>query len=472
MSGTTREKVGIHWFRRDLRITDNTGFAAALASCEVVVCVYILSSWQGTHRWTGPMRQEFLCGCLKSLRSNLRSLGGDLIIREGDPVEVLSALINETGATRLTFNRDPDPHGRAVERRLAKELSRISIEGFKDAYIHEGDEVLTATNEPYRVFTPYARAWHKCPKPQLHDRPRSMKTLPNIPSLPLPGLDHWKLTSTGTILEAGEKAARKRLTRFLENGIADYARMRNTPAGTTTSRISQDLRFGLLSPREVYQRCLQKSAELDPAGRKGAESFISELIWREFYMAILWHFPEVLEHEFNPKYRNMHWPGDIKNLSRWTNGETGYPIVDAAMRQLATTGFMHNRTRMITAMFLTKDLHLDWRLGESVFMQKLVDGEIASNNGGWQWSAGTGADAAPYFRIQNPWTQTARYDPNGTYIKEWVPELRNVEPKLFQSPPADGKPLAKGYPAPIVDHAEARQITLDLFQAHNTTHNV
>jgi deoxyribodipyrimidine photo-lyase len=472
MPGITREAVGIHWFRRDLRIRDNTALDAALSTCGKVVCVYILSSWKSGHRWTGPMRQQFLCGCLESLRANLRALGGDLIIREGEPVEVLSVLSAEVGATRITFNRDPDPHGRAVERRLVDALPRLSIEGHKDACIHERSEVLTASNEPFRVFSPYARAWHKCEKPAIHPRPRTIHSIEGVSSLPLPTVAHWNLTPHGHIPEAGEKAARNRLKSFLENGIANYSRLRNIPAGTTTSRLSQDLRFGLLSPREILELCQKKSSELDAAGRKGVDTFVSELVWREFYMAILWHFPEVLDQEFNPKYRDMRWPGNPENLTRWVNGETGFPIVDAAMRQLNQTGFMHNRTRMITAMFLTKDLHLDWRLGESVFMQRLVDGEIASNNGGWQWSAGTGADAAPYFRIQNPWTQTSRYDPDGEYIKEWIPELRDVEPRLFHAPPADNRPLVPAYPTPIVDHSEARQITLDLFQTHNTVRDV
>jgi deoxyribodipyrimidine photo-lyase len=183
---------------------------------------------------------------------------------------------------------------------------------------------------------------------------------------------------------------------------------------------------------------MAKAETLDAKGRDSANKYISELIWREFYMQILWNFPKVLEQEFNPKFRGMVWPGKMDHFERWCDGATGFPIVDAAMRQLRETGFMHNRTRMIAAMFLTKDLHIDWRLGEAYFMQMLTDGEIASNNGGWQWSAGTGADAAPYFRIQNPWTQTKRYDPDGQYIKTWVPELKNVDPNKFLDAPAPG----------------------------------
>jgi deoxyribodipyrimidine photo-lyase len=200
--------------------------------------------------------------------------------------------------------------------------------------------------------------------------------------------------------------------------------------------------------------------------RRAAQTFINELAWREFYMQILWHFPEVLYQEFNPDYRGLPWDHDEARFRRWCDGETGFPIVDAGMRQLNATGFMHNRVRMIVSMFLTKDLHIDWRWGERYFMQRLLDGEIASNNGGWQWSAGTGADAAPYFRIQNPWSQTKRFDPQGTYIKEWVPELRDADPKQLQSPPDGLFPLARTYPLPMVDHSEERQRTLEVFKKH------
>jgi deoxyribodipyrimidine photo-lyase len=257
---------------------------------------------------------------------------------------------------------------------------------------------------------------------------------------------------------------------FLEHGLADYATGRNALAEELTSRLSQDLRFGLLSIRELFEKCHERESELSASGKRSANKFMSELVWREFYVNILWHFPEVLDMEFNPKFRGMDWPGDLEHFDLWCAGETGFPIVDAAMRQLGQTGYMPNRARMIVAMFLTKDLLLDWRLGESYFMQKLTDGEISSNNGGWQWSAGTGADAAPYFRILNPWTQGARFDPDGEYVKKWVPELRNVPAKLLFEPPASGERLAAGYPAPIVDHARAREKALELFGRYGRAH--
>jgi deoxyribodipyrimidine photo-lyase len=462
----------LHWFRRDLRLTDNTALSAASRLAESVIPVYVLSEWSGRHRWTGANRQHFLCGCLASLEKNLRTIGGRLVIRQGDPVAELEKLLVETGAVAVFFNRDPDPHGRETERRLGVMAARrgIALRDFKDVCVQERDEVLTGTGGPFRVFTPYARAWQKVSRPAKSPRPKALATPPGISSLPLPSLGTWNLSApAGGILEPGEKAARQRLGHFLSDRLGSYGTARDFPSENSTSRLSQDLRFGLLSIREVFDAVEKRAAELPAAGRDRASKFTAELIWREFYMQILWHFPEVLDHEFNAKFRRLRWPGNVRNFERWAEGTTGFPIVDAAMRELRETGFMHNRARMIAAMFLTKDLHLDWRLGEAWFMQKLTDGEIASNNGGWQWSAGTGADAAPYFRIQNPWTQTQRYDPCGAYIKAWIPELRDVSPEKFFAPPPSGHPLAKGYPPPIVDHAEARNITLELFAACKAT---
>ena len=455
-------KRALCWFRRDLRITDNPALFAAVSQAEEVACVYVLSHWQERHRWTGSMRQEFLCGCLASLDANLRRLGSSLILREGEAIEVLLGLAEELDAAALFFNRSPDPFGQQTERLLKARAGNLQVLAFEDAVLHSADEVLTAAGEPYRVFTPYSRAWWKLPKPAPAERLPPFKSPAAVPSLPLPILEHWRLAREGSILEAGERAARERLKNFLATRISRYGAERDMLAAESTSRLSQDLRFGLLSIREVFARC--EEAAKGPS-RASVLKFMTELIWREFYMAILAHFPEVLEEEFNPRYRGMAWPGRPAHLDRWKNGETGFPIVDAAMRQLNATGFMHNRARMITAMFLTKDLHLDWREGERYFMQKLVDGEIASNNGGWQWSAGTGADAAPYFRIQNPWTQTARYDPEGLYIKTWVPELRHVPASKLHSPPPPGQRLAPDYPSPIVNHAAEREKTLELFKA-------
>jgi deoxyribodipyrimidine photo-lyase len=459
----------IHWYRRDLRIADNTALLAAAAHGLPVVPVYIASTWKRAHNWTGPNRQDFLCGSLSSLASNLETLNGRLIVRSGETVAELRKLAIECGAVAIHFNRDPDPFGKATEKRLAAACAGLGIEchGHDDHCLHGPCEALTQSGHPYRVYTPYSRNWLSLRKPPPAGKPGALRTPQAIKSDPLPTLAHWRLSAvTATIAGPGERAARQRLKSALASRVADYAAKRDFPALSNTSRLSQDLRFGLISIRKVYAETLRAMAAAPPSRRGGFEIFIRELAWREFYFAILHHFPNVLDEEFNPDWRGLPWDAPGENLDAWREGRTGFPIVDAGMRELSATGFMHNRVRMIVAMFLTKDLHHDWKLGESHFLQHLVDGEIASNNGGWQWSAGTGADAAPYFRIQNPWSQTARYDPEGIYIKRWVPELAHTPPRQLIQPPADRRPIAPGYPLPCVDHDAERKRTLAIFKKH------
>lgn len=459
----------IQWFRRDLRLVDNLALIHAAKPGLPVIPVYILSEWQKAHHWTGPNRQHFLCESLKSLSQNLETLGGRLIVRRGSAVEVLRQLIIEHQAVELHFSTDPDPFGKSVEqavRRLCEELG-VKCHAHADASLHQPGEVLTQGGQPYRVYTPYSRNWLGLPKASPSAKPAKLTTPVNVTSLPLPTVSAWGMeTPTAQMLPAGERAARERLQQAIAGKIQGYAASRDFPALGGTSRISQDLRFGLISIRTVYKEAMKAHASADVSGRAGIDIFIKELAWREFYFAIIHHFPNVLDEEFNADWRGLPWDEPGAQFDAWKQGRTGFPIVDAGMRELLATGFMHNRVRMITAMFLTKDLHIDWKLGESWFMQNLVDGEIASNNGGWQWSAGTGADAAPYFRIQNPWSQTARYDKDGIYIKRWVPELANTHPSLFLEPPKNGLPIAKGYPLPCVDHKTERDRTLAIFKAH------
>ncbi len=477
----------IHWFRRDLRLTDNTALnAASRDSGGHVVPVYIQSDWKGSHRWTGAPRQEFLCGSLQALASGLEKAGSRLIVRKGSAIEELERLIAETGAEAVYFNRDPDPFGREAEKRLAALAKRLGLrtEGFTDVTALPPDAVLTGSGTPYRVFTAYSKAWLRVPTPTPDSAKLKLHApLSALKSHSLPDLSDWELSSTAKIVKPGEPAARRRMEAFFASPVYRYQSMRDIPSAEATSRLSADLRYGTLSIREVIHRCRVAAGEASTAKeRNSAQIFLNELIWREFYMAVLWHWPEVLEEEFQSQFRGLPWlypqqkPTALplrhsavqpeEAFQRWCGGTTGFPIVDAGMRQLAATGFMHNRVRMIVAMFLTKDLHLDWRLGEQYFMQMLTDGEIASNNGGWQWSAGTGADAAPYFRIQNPWTQTAKFDPEGDYIKIWIPELRDLPGAIFSKPPRPGMRFARGYPLPIVDHAQERAITLEVFKAH------
>jgi len=453
----------IHWFRRDLRVTDNTALWHASRAGEETIPVYILSKWKNYHPWTGPNRQEFLCGCLESLSRNLVALGGRLILRAGDPVQELEKLVRETHAEAIYFNRGTDSYSLEVQQRLTRSSEKLQIKVFsyKDMTIFEPNEVLTKEGHPFRVFTAYAKAWHQAEKPSLSPKIRTLRTPSTLSSLPLPKLDYWSLTSGASILESGEKAARKRLASFLKGAVRVYQEKRNFPGEQTTSRLSQDLRFGTVSPRQVFFSCLEASKEVSATARRSINSYVNELVWREFYIQILAHFPSVLDRDFSGQFTALRWDENDSVFRRWCEGCTGFPIVDSGMRELNATGFMHNRVRMIVAMFLTKDLHLHWKKGEQYFMQKLVDGDIAANNGGWQWCAGTGADAAPYFRIQNPWSQTESYDPDGHYIKRWVPELRDVDPARFRRPPTDR--LAKDYPKPMVDHTTERLETLERF---------
>ncbi len=457
----------IHWFRKDLRLTDNTALRQAEKESSQVIPVYVLSDWKKQHSWTGPARQEFLCGCLKALSEDLHNHGSRLILRTGKADKELEKLLTESKAEALYFNRDYDPYGVAMEKKVKALCKRLGIDchDFKDRVLHEPDEVKTGSGTVYRVFTPYSKNWLALPKTEPEAKSTRLGPTTRLKSDDLPSLKHWQLPpNQAEILEAGEAAARKRMQQFVKSDVlTEYLNQRDLPAGKTTSRLGQDLRFGLISIRELYALCQAEQKGANASGKKSIDTYIKELAWREFYQSILYHHPEVFKVEFNPDFRGLPWPGDDEAFRAWCGGRTGFPIVDAGMRQLVQTGFMHNRVRMIVSMFLTKDLHCDWRLGESFFMQHLVDGENGSNNGGWQWSAGTGADAAPYFRIQNPWTQTKRYDPEGKYIKTWIPELKNVPAKQLMEPPKDGRALATGYPLPIVDHSRERARTLALF---------
>ncbi|MGJ8723449.1 MAG: cryptochrome/photolyase family protein [Roseibacillus sp.] len=461
----------IHWFRRDLRVSDNTSLSAASRSGLKVVPLYVLSDWKKEHHWTGPGRQQFLCECLESLSKNIQELGGKLIIQQGDPVRVIAKMLAHGKISAVHYNRDPDPFGKKDEQRLTELCSREGVEciGHDDVALHTFDQTTKDDGTAYRVYTPYSKRWLKLEKRAPKLKPKSLSTPSEFDSAPLPSLDTWQLNlpSTLDLLPGSEAAARKRLKEAIKNRLPTYAQNRDHPSVPATSRLSQDLRWGTLSIRTAFAEA-NKALEntRDPSVRESYHTFIKELAWRDFYLHLFQACPEVLEHEFKADYRGLPWDEPDEKLQAWKEGQTGFPIVDAGMRELKTTGFMHNRVRMIVAMFLTKDLHLDWRLGEQHFAQHLLDGEIASNNGGWQWSAGTGADAAPYFRIQNPWTQSKRFDAQGDYIKKWIPELENVAPKALHEAPDLTSGHGKSYPQPILDHSTERNRTLAIFKKH------
>jgi deoxyribodipyrimidine photo-lyase len=406
---------------------------------------------------------RFLLDCLARLGESLEKRGIPLLVRTGRPEQVLPKLLHDTGAGLLSFNEDITPFARrrdeavlrAAEKHGAEVLSR------QNHVVFRAGDILTASGSPYSVYSPYRKSWWK----RWREDPRRPIRMPRLPP-PIPGFAadsmaeprEFGLAAGGSeIPTGGEEAAKRRLTGFLERAAGRYHEDRDRPDRDGTSRLSPYLRFGALSVRQCFDSG-EDAAASEPALQQGVAKWLDELIWREFYSAILEHHPRVLRESYRREYDALVWNDDPKGFEAWCEGRTGFPIVDAGMHQLRATGWMHNRVRMIVASFLTKDLLIDWREGERFFFEHLVDGDPASNNGGWQWAASTGTDAQPYFRIFNPVAQGQRWDPEGRYVRRWVPELRGVADRYVHAPwqgelPAD-------YPPPIVDHAERRELAL------------
>jgi deoxyribodipyrimidine photo-lyase len=458
----------IWWIRRDLGLSDNQALSAALSQADVVIPLFILDPKLLTSPRASQNRNGFLFDGLRQLDSNLRQRGSALILREGDPLEVLRIIYRETGAECIFAEADVSPYAKQRDDRILRQLPLKLIPGVT---VHPPESLLKPDGTPYTVFTPFSNKWRNLSFPgKSFSAPEKLAALPALASLDVP--DSPKSPSA-SIFWVGEAEAQKRLDSFVDSHIYAYAETRNRVDLNGTSGLSPYLRFGMLSARQVAWAAREAGARVqNPAGRKGVETWINELIWREFYATLLHYYPKVLRTAFRPELRNIRWQDDINGFEAWSEGLTGYPIVDAAMRQLNATGWMHNRARMITASFLVKDLMIDWRQGERYFMQHLLDGDPASNNGGWQWIAGTGADAAPYFRIFNPVLQGKKFDPHGTFVRCWVPELSKVPDAFIHTPwsmPEDvqsriGCRIGKKYPSPIVDHAKARQYVMEIYR--------
>jgi deoxyribodipyrimidine photo-lyase len=462
--------VAIWWARRDLRLADNQALHAALAHADQVIPVFVLDPTLLNSPSAGPKRVAFMLGGMRRLDEDLRTRGSRLVVRYGDPADELAKLLAESGAGAIFAEEDIWPYGARRDARVAQSLLPLHLAS--GLTVHPPGAVLKADGTPYIVFTPFSRKWKTLPPPRASEvlpAPRRISTPPAVESLPIP----TKPTPSSSVpFPPGEAEAQSRLSGFASEDdppIYRYAEMRDRPDLDGTSHLSPYLRFGMLSARQVVVTALT-ALEIAPnaEARKGAETWLNELIWREFYQAILHHFPHVLERSFRANLRAVPWENDEAAFAAWREGRTGYPIVDAAMRQLTQTGWMHNRARMIVASFLVKDLLVDWRWGEHFFMQHLVDGDPAANNGGWQWTAGTGTDAAPYFRVFNPVLQGKKYDPQGAYVRRWVPELAHVTGRFthepWKMPPevqrASSCTIGRDYPAPIVDHAWARERAL------------
>jgi deoxyribodipyrimidine photo-lyase len=463
-------KTVIHWFRRDLRVSDNTALSEAAKRAETVIPLFIFEDAFRTGPDVGAARLAFLLQSVGSLRKNLLELGHTLIVRCGKSEEILPQLCKETGAQAVFANKRYEPYTQRRDERITAALLKIGVgfELFKDAVIWEETEILTQQGKPCTVFTPYSKVWKAKPIPPPRLRVQSPKSkVQSLKSDSLPASpDEIGLPLTQKIPPGGERAALELLRKFMAGPVFDYGTNRNFPANDGGSNLSPHLRAGTIAIRTILAELQKAKAKaVGTEALKSCETFLNELIWREFYSQVLHNFPHVTKGAFRPEYDKLVWSDNQEHFAAWCEGKTGYPIVDAAMRCLNATGTMHNRLRMIVAMFLTKDLLINWQLGERYFMKQLVDGDMAANNGGWQWSAGTGTDAAPYFRIFNPVSQGEKFDAEGKFVRRWLPELNDFPDDLIQQPWENPLLLAKtNYPQRIVLHEEQREKCLAMFK--------
>lgn len=461
------------WFRRDLRVRDLPALAAA-AQAERTVPVFVFDDRLLTKgRFPSAIRTAFMLGCLAELDGALRERGGRLVVRFGRPEEEIPKLARETKASEVLWTADVSPWARARDQRVEEALEGLGVDARPlpgACVVDDPTAIRTKQGGPFSVFSPFRRAWAQVERRPAVRAPRSIVVPGTVKAGKLPRLRDLGFDGDvpDTPFAPGEEAARKQLTAFLRSGIDNYADRRDAPAGGS-SKLSPYLRWGCISPRELDQRVVDH-------GGDGASSYRDELAWRDFYSAVLVHFPYVVRQEFQERYRDLSWEADRGDelLDAWREGRTGYPLVDAGMRQLLAEGWMHNRVRMVVGSFLTKDLHLDWRKGEAHFMEQLIDGDMAANNGGWQWIASTGTDPAPYFqRLFNPIVQQERFDPGGEYVRRWVPELERVPDARLAKPwemsdeeqEAAGCVIGRDYPAPVVDHAEERRRAIERYRA-------
>lgn len=472
----------VWWLRRDLRVHDNLVLHEALQDAAAVIPVFVLDPRLWNSRQLAPARRQFLLESLADLDAQLRKRGSYLVLREGDPVREIARLARAAQSDAVYFHSDYTPYARRRDARViaALDAGNIPYRTFNNAYLADPNQVLKDDGTPYTVYTRYrSRFEQNISVPARYELAGNLNTPPGIPT---PDVRTYMTTRNPDYAPGGETAGRELARDFAarRNGLAAYGESRNDMASDATSHLSPHLHFGTVSVRELI-RLARETFSPAPAARKSngtrtaaenAQVWIDELVWREFYSHVLYHFPHAARQSFRPEYANLAWDDNAELFQTWCEGRTGYPIVDAGMRQLNRTGWMHNRTRMVTASFLTKDLLVDWRKGEKYFLENLIDGDMASNNGGWQWAAGTGTDAQPYFRIFNPMLQGARFDPAGAYVRRHVPELAKVPAEFIHAPwkmPADvaqriGFSPGRDYPEPIVVHATQRERALVLYK--------
>lgn len=472
----TDQPPAIYWFRRDLRTTDLPALRAATAGDRPLIACYILDDATPGDWAPGAASRWWLHHSLQALQSELDTLGCRLLLRRGETVVQLRALAKESGATSVFCSRAYAPWESALEARLHDELSAdgVALQRFAGTLLFEPETVRTQAGQPFKVFTPFWNACRKQPEPtpkdsqplHIHSHPQTLAgleldALQLLPTKP-DWAGHWP-----SLWTPGSAGAHDALRQFLNNAVTDYDESRNHPARKATSRLSPHLHFGEISPATVWREIRQHTAQ-HPELEKQQATFLSELGWREFSQHLLFHFPTFSDKPFREGFSNFPWLGSQALLQAWQAGQTGYPLVDAGMRELWHTGFMHNRVRMITASFLTKHLLIPWQTGARWFWDTLVDADLANNSCGWQWVAGSGADAAPYFRIFNPTLQSKKFDAAGAYIRTWVPELATLPDRYLHEPTSApqtvlddaGITLGATYPLPVVDHASAREAAL------------
>jgi deoxyribodipyrimidine photo-lyase len=468
------------WFRRDLRDYDNAALFYALKHGQQTYCAFIFDSEiLDVLPNKADRRVEFIWNSIKELKTSLQVRGGDLIVRYARADEAIPQLVSELKINAVFTNEDYEPMARARDERVAQSLIALGCELrlCKDTVIFQKSEVLTQASKPFTVFTPYKNAWLKS-LTEYHTRAYPINRYQahfakpkqnEVPSLDSMGFKSTNLNALG--IKGGMSGAAKLIADFA-NRIGDYKAARDFPAVKGVSYLSVHNRFGTCSVRELARLAIQMKPA-NAAAAEGIQGWLNELIWRDFYFQIIFHSPAAAIGNFKPEYDALKWGNDKALFAAWCEARTGYPIVDAAMRQLIQTGFMHNRLRMIVASFLTKDLLIDWRWGERYFAEHLNDFDLSANNGGWQWAASTGCDAQPYFRIFNPQSQSERFDPQGKFIRRYVPELAALPDKAIHAPQtlkpieakAIGFELGKHYPAPIVDHSEQRDKALAMYKA-------
>ncbi len=469
----------IVWYTRDLRLSDHAALSAA-AKAGPVIPVYVLRDGEGTHWPLGSASRWWLAQSLRALGAALENAGSRLILRRGEPADILADLCRETGAHAVHWTRGYEPDSARTETAIRDKLKSAGVTArrFCGRVLYEPEEVINKDGGPYKVFTPFYKACLALGEPGAPvSAPQTLSAPKSWPQSDR--LADWGLEPTSpdwaggmrAMWTPGEAGAHQRLSEFLNDAGKDYGKLRNRPDIDATSRLSPFLAFGEISPRQVWA-ISQHHAEREPRASRGIEGFLREVIWREFSYHLLHHWPDLPEHSWRSEFDKFPWKKRSNALRAWQRGQTGYPIVDAGMRQLWQIGWMHNRVRMIAASFLIKDLLIPWQDGEAWFWDTLVDADLANNAASWQWVAGSGADAAPYFRVFNPILQGAKFDPQGDYVRRFVPELANLPNEFIHAPweaPAlllreAGVRLGETYPAPIVDHAEARKIALAAYE--------